>query len=112
MLRSLPVAVATTGVVAATTLCCSDASAPMPAPGSHFALAASAAPPAPTLTPQQSGTTNRLQAISPVSPQVARASGVGGPYGGTTDGGAHWRARAGPGGQRRQRRDGGGAARM
>src|SRR3989449_250438 len=92
MLRSLPVAVAATGVVAATTLCCSDASAPRPAPASHLALAASAAATAPTLTPQQSGTTNRLQAISPVSPRVAWASGVGGTYVVTTDGGATWRA--------------------
>ena len=105
MLRSLPVAVAATGVVAATTLCCSDASAPRPAPASHFALAASAGATAPTLTPQQSGTTNRLQAISPVSPRVAWASGVGGTYAVTTDGGAHWRAGVVPGGEMLQFRD-------
>src|SRR2546422_7394596 len=96
MLRSLPVAVAATGVVAATTLCCSDASAPRPAPASHLALAASSAASAPTLTLQQSGTANRLQAISPVSPRVAWASGVGGTYVVTTDGGATWRAGVGP----------------
>src|SRR5213593_94886 len=105
MLRSLPVAVAATGVVAATTLCCSDASAPRPAPASHLALAASARATAPTLTPQQSGTTNRLQAISPVSPRVAWASGVGGTYAVTTDGGAHWRAGVVPGGETLQFRD-------
>src|SRR2546426_8858500 len=105
MLRSLPVAVAATGVVAATTLCCSDASAPRPAPASHLALAASAAATAPTLTPQQSGTTNRLQAISPVSPRVAWASGVGGTYVVTTDGGATWRAGVVPGAEGLQFRD-------
>src|SRR2546425_3416556 len=105
MLRSLPVAVAAPGVVAATTLCCSDASAPRPAPASHLALAASAAASAPTLTLQQSGTTNRLQAISPVSPRVVWASGVGGTYAVTTDGGAHWRAGVVPGAETLQFRD-------
>ena len=42
----------------------------------------------PTLTPQQSGTLNRLQAVSPVNSRVVWASGVGGTYVVTTDGGA------------------------
>lgn len=46
----------------------------------------------PTLTPQQSGTTNRLQAVSPVNARVVWASGVGGTFTLTTDGGATWRA--------------------
>ena len=46
----------------------------------------------PTLTPQQSGTVNRLQAVSPVNSRVVWASGVGGTYVVTTDGGATWRA--------------------
>ena len=41
----------------------------------------------PTLTPQVSGTTNRLQAVSPVSPMVVWASGLCGTYAVTTDGG-------------------------
>ncbi len=45
----------------------------------------------PTLTPQTSGTTNRLQAISPVSTEVVWASGVGGTYVKTTNGGATWK---------------------
>src|SRR5256885_16168165 len=45
----------------------------------------------PTLTPQQSGTLNRLQAVSPVNSRVVWASGVGGTYVVTTDGGATWR---------------------
>ena len=44
----------------------------------------------PTLTSQTSGTVNRLQAISPVSKQVVWASGVGGTYVKTTNGGATW----------------------
>ncbi|MCU1226936.1 MAG: hypothetical protein JWQ42_5029 [Edaphobacter sp.] len=47
---------------------------------------------APTLSPQQSGTTNRLQAISPVNSRVVWASGVGGTYVKTTDGGQTWKA--------------------
>ena len=111
MMRSLPlpVSVATIGLVTATTLCCSDSAAPNPvsplmaAPA--FAQAASAAASAPTLTLQQSGTTNRLQAISPVSPRVVWASGVGGTYAVTTDGGAHWRAGVVPGAETLQFRD-------
>ncbi len=45
---------------------------------------------APVLTPQQSGTTNRLQAVSPVSPRVVWASGVAGTWVKTTDGGETW----------------------
>src|ERR1700739_4947467 len=47
---------------------------------------------APTLTVQQSGTTNRLQAISPVNSRVVWASGLGGTYTVTTDGGKTWHA--------------------
>ncbi|MGH7581337.1 MAG: WD40/YVTN/BNR-like repeat-containing protein [Gemmatimonadales bacterium] len=46
----------------------------------------------PILRVQQSGTTNRLQAISPVNSQVVWASGVGGTFVRTTDGGRHWQA--------------------
>lgn len=59
----------------------------------------------PTLTPQQSGTTNRLQAVSPVSRRVVWASGVGGTWALTTDGGEHWRTGVVPGGEALQFRD-------
>ena len=59
----------------------------------------------PTLTPQRSGTTRRLQAISPVSEQVAWVSGVGGTYGLTTDGGATWRTGVVPGADSLEFRD-------
>ena len=60
---------------------------------------------APTLTPQQSGTTSRLQAISPVSARVVWASGVNGTYALTTDGGTTWTARVVPGAEALQFRD-------
>ena len=60
---------------------------------------------APTLTPQVSGTTNRLQAVSPVSSQVVWASGVGGTFALTTDGGAHWTSGVVPGAETLQFRD-------
>ncbi len=47
---------------------------------------------APVLTPQQSGTTNRLQAISPVNSDVVWASGVGGTWVRTIDGGSTWQS--------------------
>src|SRR4051794_8931966 len=59
----------------------------------------------PKLTPQQSGTTNRLQAISPVNPQIVWASGVGGTFAVTTDGGQHWRSGVVPGAETLQFRD-------
>lgn len=45
----------------------------------------------PTLERQTSGTTQRLQAVSPVSATVVWVSGTGGTWGLTTDGGASWR---------------------
>ena len=60
---------------------------------------------APTLTPQRSGTTNRLQAVSPVSARVVWASGVGGTFTVTTDGGATWRAGVVPGAEALEFRD-------
>lgn len=59
----------------------------------------------PILTPQTSGTTNRLQAISPVNDRVAWASGVGGTYTRTTDGGQTWKVGVVPGAEGLQFRD-------
>ncbi|HWR16263.1 MAG TPA: hypothetical protein VN577_15650 [Terriglobales bacterium] len=59
----------------------------------------------PTLTPQQSGTTNRLQAVSVVNPNVVWVSGVGGSFAVTTDGGNTWRAGVVPGAEALQFRD-------
>ena len=60
---------------------------------------------APVLTPQVSGTVNRLQAISPVTDRIAWASGLKGTYVVTVDGGASWRAGVVPGAETLQFRD-------
>ena len=59
----------------------------------------------PTLTPQNSGTTATLIGISPVSPNVVWASGTGGTFVVTTDGGKHWHAGVVPGAEALQFRD-------
>jgi photosystem II stability/assembly factor-like uncharacterized protein len=59
----------------------------------------------PALTRQVSGTTNRLQAVSPVNSDVVWASGVGGTYTLTRDGGKHWQAHVVPGAENLQFRD-------
>jgi len=59
----------------------------------------------PTLTPQVSGTTNRLQAVSPVNDQVVWASGTGGTYALTTDGGETWVSAQVPGAETLEFRD-------
>jgi photosystem II stability/assembly factor-like uncharacterized protein len=60
---------------------------------------------APAVTEQESGTTNRLQAISPVTPRIVWASGVGGTFAVTTDGGETWRAGVVAGAETLQFRD-------
>lgn len=65
----------------------------------------SVAPPDPTLTPQVSGTKNRLQAVSAVDERVVWVSGVSGTYALTTDGGATWRAAVVPGADSLEFRD-------
>jgi photosystem II stability/assembly factor-like uncharacterized protein len=59
----------------------------------------------PTLTEQQSGTTNRLQAVSPVTERIVWASGLGGTFTVTTDGGRNWRAGVVTGAEALQFRD-------
>ena len=59
----------------------------------------------PTLTPQASGTTQGLIAVSPVNERVVWASGRGGTFAVTTDGGATWRAGVVPGAEALQFRD-------
>src|SRR5262249_47709459 len=59
----------------------------------------------PTLTPQNSGTTNGLIAVSPVNPQVVWASGRNGTFTVTTDAGATWPAGVVPGAEALQFRD-------
>jgi photosystem II stability/assembly factor-like uncharacterized protein len=59
----------------------------------------------PTITPQDSGTTNGLIAVSPVNPQVVWASGRNGTFTLTTDGGGTWNAGVVPGAEALQFRD-------
>lgn len=59
----------------------------------------------PTLTPQTSGTTQGLIAVSPVNPRVVWASGRNGTFVVTTDGGQHWRSGVVPGAEALQFRD-------
>lgn len=70
-----------------------------------LALAGAAGQSGPTVTPQASGTANRLQAISPVTPRIAWASGVGGTFAVTTDGGETWRTGVVQGAEALQFRD-------
>jgi photosystem II stability/assembly factor-like uncharacterized protein len=60
---------------------------------------------APTLTPQDSGTTEQLFAVSPVNDLVVWASGSGGTYLLTTDGGENWESHVVPGAEDLQFRD-------
>lgn len=59
----------------------------------------------PTFTPQHSGTTQLLIAVSPVNSRVVWAAGTGGTYVVTTDGGSHWRSGVVPGAESLQFRD-------
>jgi photosystem II stability/assembly factor-like uncharacterized protein len=59
----------------------------------------------PTLTPQTSGTTQGLIAVSPVNSRVVWASGRGGTFVVTTDGGQTWKAGVVPGAEALQFRD-------
>jgi photosystem II stability/assembly factor-like uncharacterized protein len=59
----------------------------------------------PTLTPQNSRTTNGLIAVSPVNPQIVWASGRNGTFTVTTDGGQTWNAGVVPGAENLQFRD-------
>jgi photosystem II stability/assembly factor-like uncharacterized protein len=59
----------------------------------------------PTLTPQDSGTTNGLISVWPVNPQVVWACGRNGTFTVTTDGGQTWNASVVPGAEALQFRD-------
>jgi photosystem II stability/assembly factor-like uncharacterized protein len=59
----------------------------------------------PKLTPQTSGTTQLLIAVSPVNSRVVWAAGTGGTYVVTTDGGENWKAAMVPGAENLQFRD-------
>src|SRR5207302_9845121 len=84
----LPAVVAMAALGAAISSCSNQS----PAPGGDLAsTAAELSTKAPTLTPQVSGTTNGLIAVSPVNASVVWASGRKGTFVVTTDGGATWK---------------------
>ena len=62
-------------------------------------------PSPPTLTPQDSGTTNGLIAVWPVNKDIVWACGRNGTYTVTTDGGQTWKAAVVPGAETLQFRD-------
>ena len=111
MSRTFSSAAASAGLAALLAVGCSEDRArirevpvePGAAPTSTVEASHGANPP--TVTPQQSGTTNRLQAVSPVNSQVVWASGVGGTFVLTTDGGNTWKAGVVPGAEALQFRD-------
>ncbi len=81
-----------TGFAAGLLFGCSDPSSP---DASSPSLATTLS--SPTLTVQHSGTTQRLQAVSTVNRNIVWASGTGGTYTVTRDGGATWHAAVVPG---------------
>jgi len=101
MLRSFSIAAAATGVVAAFTLACSDDLTS----SNGTAMESRQSPTSPVLTPQQSGTTQRFFAVSPVNDRVVWASAAGGTYAVTTNGGRTWRSAVVPGAEALQFRD-------
>jgi photosystem II stability/assembly factor-like uncharacterized protein len=103
MRHSLTGSAAVTGLTAVLALACSDASSPTADSRAPTSLASATSPP--SLTEQHSGTLNRLQAVSPVSRQIVWASGVGGTYAVTRDGGETWHAAVVPGAEALQFRD-------
>jgi photosystem II stability/assembly factor-like uncharacterized protein len=103
MLRSLSIAATVTGLATVVSIACSEAFESPPAISRTPVQAPSSE--GPTITPQVSGTGERLIAVSPVSSRVVWASGAKGTYVLTTDGGQTWRARQVPGAEALQFRD-------
>ncbi|HEY8195992.1 MAG TPA: hypothetical protein VIG04_03350 [Gemmatimonadales bacterium] len=99
---SLQVAVGTLAIAAFVALACSDGPTSS-APG--VSMESRQASPAPTLTPQTSGTSQRFFAVSPVSSKVVWASAAGGTFARTTNGGRTWTSQVVPGAEALQFRD-------
>ncbi len=105
MLRPLSIVTLVTGVAAALSFACSGTFEPTTAFSRTPDQSSSQSANVPTLTPQSSGTTSRLQAVSPVNAQIVWASGVNGTFVVTTNGGQTWRAGVVPGAEALEFRD-------
>jgi photosystem II stability/assembly factor-like uncharacterized protein len=108
MRRSLTIVALITSLAAAVTTCSTGSLDPSSVPGRSGGISTELPAPRvgePSLTEQQSGTANRLQAVSPVNQKVVWASGLGGTFVVTTDGGATWRAGQVPGAETLEFRD-------
>lgn len=90
-------------ILAALLVGCSEADAPIAAPDAQLDNRGSAH--TPTVTLQNSGTTQGLIAVSPVNERIVWVAGRGGTYGVTTDGGRSWRTGVVPGADSLQFRD-------
>ena len=102
MRRPLTLSILATALsAAAATFACSEGVTT--SPGSVSEARQSTA--TPLVTPQESGTTQRFFAISPVNHRVVWASAAGGTYAVTTDGGATWTSAVVPGAEALQFRD-------
>lgn len=105
MTRSPVAALAAAALIAATCLSCSDGTPTETSALSSPDLAKATLDKAPTLIPQNSGTTNSLIAVSPVNQRVVWVSGRNGTFAVTTDGGETWRSGVVPGAEALQFRD-------
>ena len=92
---------ATAFAAAAAVFACSDRIAPVP----DFARQSRQSGGSPTVTPQESGTTFRFFAVSPVNDRVVWAGAAGGTFARTTDGGTTWISRQVRGAETLQFRD-------
>jgi photosystem II stability/assembly factor-like uncharacterized protein len=103
MHRSLTLAASMASLAALVLVACSGSFDPTSA---TFRTPAQAPPTnGPRLTPQVSGTTSRLQAVSAVDASVVWASGLNGTFAVTTDGGGTWRTGVVPGADSLEFRD-------
>jgi photosystem II stability/assembly factor-like uncharacterized protein len=104
MIRPLSIVAAGTGVATLLVVACSGSFDPQSA-STEFPEVGSSSRSGPTVTPQVSGTTNRLQAVSAVNDRIVWASGVNGTFVRTTDGGRTWQAGVVAGGEALEFRD-------
>jgi photosystem II stability/assembly factor-like uncharacterized protein len=102
MRRTVSIAAGLTGMVGLVSIACSGTFDPATA---TFSTPTQSVPQGPTLTQQESGTTERLQAVSAVNERIVWASGLHGTYVVTKNGGRNWKAGVVPGAETLEFRD-------